>query len=117
MDNSHIWLLSFIVFVPALGALLLALLPRLSGDVTKFITLIITIVVFIPTLVVANPLGMFGTENEVLFQFAADRMQNVFTVPWIPSSLSRFPYILDPPESDEAPNFSPSDQASGLRPG
>ncbi len=71
--------LSLLVFLPALGGLVLAVLPRFSDDAYKLITLGVTIVTFMLSL------GLFVQGNEVNFQAGVAEMQNLFQVDWIPS--------------------------------
>ena len=83
MDKSLI-LLSFIVFLPAAGALLLACIPtKLVGvEAIRYITLAVTGAVF-ATLVLAM-VGPWGGD-DLQFQAAQSSMQQVFSIPWIPS--------------------------------
>ncbi|NOY40485.1 MAG: NADH-quinone oxidoreductase subunit M [Planctomycetes bacterium] len=71
--------LSLLVFLPAVAALVLALLPRLTDDAFKCITLAVTILVFILSL------GMFRLGAGIDFQAGVAEMQNLFQVDWIPT--------------------------------
>ncbi len=72
--------LSLLVFMPALGGLVLAVLPRwFSDDGYKLFTLGVTIFTFMLSL------GLFLQGNEVNFQAGVAEMQNLFQVDWIPS--------------------------------
>ena len=78
MDPSTL-LLSLIVFTPCIGALLVAFVPSKQHDLIRYLTLFTTIVV-----VFLCVLGWFG-NGQTQFKVAADQMQNVFNVAWIPS--------------------------------
>ncbi len=71
--------LSLLVFLPALGALVISLLPRLTDDSYKLISLAITIVVFLLTL------GFFREGAPIAFEPGVAEMQNMFNLDWIPS--------------------------------
>ena len=71
--------LSLLVFLPALSALVVALLPRVTDDAYKLITLAVTIVTFMVSL------GLFVQGNEVHFEAGVAEMQNLFNLDWIPS--------------------------------
>jgi NADH-quinone oxidoreductase subunit M len=70
--------LSALVFLPAVVALVVALLP-LRGEVIKRISLAATAVVFLMSLAM-----IFG-GSEVQFRAGDAEMQNLFSVEWIPS--------------------------------
>lgn len=71
--------LSLLVFLPALGALALALFPRVTDDAYKLITLAVTIIVLMLSL------GLFKQGAGVDFQAGVAEMQNLFNLDWIPS--------------------------------
>ncbi len=71
--------LSLLVFLPALAALVMALLPRLADESYKLISLAVTIFVFILTL------GFFRSGAPIAFERGAAEMQNLFNLEWIPS--------------------------------
>ena len=77
-DNVPL-MLSLVIFLPALGALVLAFAPRGNEDLVKAATLAVTIAVFLLTLAMAFGLGQSGFERQ-----QAD-MQNLFSFQWIPS--------------------------------
>jgi len=79
MSNPHVGLLSFIVFVPALGAAALAFFPKGKDEAIRLFTLATTIVVLVPVLWIALP------NNGQSFDIAAASMQKVFALEWIPS--------------------------------
>ena len=71
--------LSLLVFLPALAALVLSVLPRLADESYKLITLAVTIFVFILSL------NFFRDSADVLFEPGVAAMQNIFSLDWIPS--------------------------------
>jgi NADH-quinone oxidoreductase subunit M len=82
MEQSALIWLSLIVFLPALGALVLAFIPKDQPDVIKLISLAATVAVFLATCVVA--FGWLGTDRAH-FQRGVAEMQDAFSLPWIPS--------------------------------
>jgi len=78
LDNVPL-VLSLIIFLPAVGGLLMACLPRGMEDAVKVGTVGITAVVFLLTVLMALGVGESGFE----LQQAA--MQNLVSFPWIPS--------------------------------
>ncbi len=81
--------LSLLVFLPAVAALALALLPRLTDDAFKCITLAVTILVFILSL------GLFRQGAGIDFQVGVAEMQNMFQVDWIPTFGIQYFMALD----------------------
>ena len=71
--------LSLLVFLPALGALVLAFFPQGRDEAIKFTTLGVTIFTFLLTL------GLFMDSNGVNFEGGVAEMQNLFAVSWIPT--------------------------------
>lgn len=71
--------LSLLVFLPAVAALVLAFVPRVSDDVFRYSTLAVTIVVFLLSL------RLFSGDASVNFEAGVAEMQNLFSVDWIPS--------------------------------
>jgi NADH-quinone oxidoreductase subunit M len=71
--------LSLLVFLPALAALVIAILPRLADESYKLISLAVTIFVFILTL------GFFRKGAPIDFEVGVAGMQNLFNTDWIPS--------------------------------
>ncbi len=71
--------LSLLVFLPALAALVLAVLPRVTDDAYRLFALAATILVFILSL------GLFRQGAGIDFEVGVAEMQNVFNVDWIPS--------------------------------
>ena len=71
--------LSLLVFLPAAAALVLALLPRLSDDACRLISLAATILVFVLSL------GLLRLGAGIDFEAGVAEMQNLFHYDWIPS--------------------------------
>lgn len=85
MDNQSgavLWL-SLIVFLPALGALLLAFIPREKDDVLRYVTLAVTAAVLVVSVMVFLMPGTMGENLE--FSLSTSYMQNVVNLKWIPS--------------------------------
>lgn len=72
-------ILTLIVFLPTFGAILLAFVPSKAHDALRWITLVTTLAVLGICMV-----ALLG-EGDTQFQAAADQMQNVFNLGWIPS--------------------------------
>ncbi|MCC7084121.1 MAG: NADH-quinone oxidoreductase subunit M [Pirellulales bacterium] len=86
MDNPYIFPLSLITFLPALGALVLAFFPRDAKGAIRWLTLIVTVLVFIATVYIAIPRPEGATTSQFDLQAdAARQMQDLFSVPWISS--------------------------------
>jgi NADH-quinone oxidoreductase subunit M len=81
--------LSLLVFLPAMAALVLAVLPRLADESYKLISLAVTIFVFILTL------GFFNSGAPIAFEAGVAEMQNLFNVDWIPSFGIQYFMALD----------------------
>ncbi len=77
MDSAL--LLSVLVFLPAAGALVVAVLPRGADATIKLCSLAVTVFVLLLSLWMA-----FG-EGPGTFEAAQAEMQNLFSLPWIPS--------------------------------
>ena len=73
------FILSTLIFLPALGALVVSLLPKENKDVIRFTTLIITILVLLPTIMLAIPNGTLS------FDIAEPGLQHVVNNSWIPT--------------------------------
>ncbi|HTN76862.1 MAG TPA: proton-conducting transporter membrane subunit, partial [Pirellulaceae bacterium] len=83
MAETYLVVLSLIVFLPVIGAIVLAFLPGDKPDVLRNFTLAITAAVFLLTLLgLVDP---FGWNSPTKFDAALGTMQTVFNVPWIPS--------------------------------
>lgn len=81
MDNASAVVLSLIVFLPVIGAVVLALpiFSRENPEVVKWVTLLFSVATFL--LVVALMLGVGGVK----FSPGVADMQNLFSIDWIPS--------------------------------
>ena len=80
------WLLSLVIFLPALGTLLLAAIPRgndpeRSDRIVRRVSLGITVAVFLLTLRMAIP----GSGSDLDFQLGSSEMQQVSQFAWIPT--------------------------------
>lgn len=83
MLDPHVVLLSAIVFLPVLGAIVLAFVPKTATEVLRYITLGVTAAVFVLTVI--GLLDPFEWGSPSRYQVAAATMQDTFNVPWIPS--------------------------------
>ena len=81
--------LSLLVFLPAAAALVLALLPKVTDDALKLITLAVTIMVFLLSL------GLMRQGVGVDFQVGVAEMQDAFSLSWIPSFGIQYFMALD----------------------
>lgn len=81
--SDPVILLSLIVFLPAAGALVVAFLPKGRGDLMKLVSLMTTIVVFLLTAWMAIPAR--GGESLGRFHLGVAWMQQMFSIPWIPT--------------------------------
>jgi NADH-quinone oxidoreductase subunit M len=79
--TSALVLLSLIVFLPAVGALVLAFFPREQEDTSRWFALAVCAITFLITAWVAIP----GDGTSAQFQVGVAEMQNVFNVSWLPS--------------------------------
>jgi NADH-quinone oxidoreductase subunit M len=77
--SEPITYLSLLVFLPALGALVIAFFPRGRDEAIKYTALGFTIFTFMLTL------GLFFNSRGVRFEQGAAEMQNLFSAAWIPS--------------------------------
>ena len=78
----EVWLLSVLVFLPVLGAIILAFLPNDSDDFIRYVTLAITAATFVLSVF------MFlapGAPTPFAYEATDANMQHTFTVSWIPS--------------------------------
>jgi NADH-quinone oxidoreductase subunit M len=82
MESQYVIWLSAIVFLPAVGALLLMFAPKDKPEQIKLASLFITVVVFLLTLLI--PLGGLGPDSAY-FEKGVAEMQDAFSKDWIPS--------------------------------
>ncbi len=81
---SYALLLSLVIFLPALGALAVALFcPKDKPDSAKALSLAFTVVVFLLTVYMALPDTSGGETSR--FEMGLAQMQNVVNLDWIPS--------------------------------
>jgi NADH-quinone oxidoreductase subunit M len=76
-------ILSLIIFLPVLGALVLAALPRKSLDLMRFFTLGVTLAVFAITAGMAW--SAYFAKDPTIFTVGQSEMQGLFSFSWIPS--------------------------------
>ncbi len=84
MSNPSAIMLTLTVFLPALGALVLAFFPKDRPETVKAFSLAVTIAVFICTLALALP-NSSATDTGTGFAVGKATMQHMFTIPWISS--------------------------------
>ncbi len=78
--NAYVFLLSLIVFLPALGALVIACLPNRNAKLLRSVALVTTAVTFIASL------GVFlCPASDAYFDVSTGTMQSSFALAWIPS--------------------------------
>ena len=75
--DTPLFLLSAIVFLPALGALALAFIPGNRTQEIRWFTLVLTLLVLV--------LCTFGLLMQFSVEEGAGQMQQVFNQSWIPS--------------------------------
>lgn len=80
MDNLTITVITSLIFTPVLGAVLLLFLPSENKQLLRWVTLLITLLVMLPTLWIAMPYS-----DPLSFQTDLAGIQQVVQVPWIPS--------------------------------
>jgi len=80
MENFHAILLTTMVFLPVLGAIVLAFIPSGCKEAIRFTTLCCTLLVLALTLWMAYPGHADGQ-----FDISLAQMQNTFALDWIPS--------------------------------
>ena len=79
--QTYILLLSFIVFAPAIGAIVLAFFPKDKVEAIRLFTLAVTLIVLVSVVWMAIPREDAGSG----FDMGTAAMQDVFKLPWIPS--------------------------------
>ncbi len=78
-------ILSLIIFLPALGALAIAFLPRRQEELLKRTAFLVTVLVFLLTAWVALPSTDQPMGETSRFVIGLGEMQQAFSLPWIPS--------------------------------
>jgi len=76
-------ILSLIVFLPAAGALAIAVMSKEREDFIKLFSFMITLAVFLLTAWLAIP--WWGTGDAATFVVGQAGMQQAFSIPWIPA--------------------------------
>ena len=90
MNNFVIGYMSLLIFLPAIGALVLSLFPARRPELIKLIAFGFTAMVFLMTLWMAVP-DVSSASDTVRFSFdpetreAVAQMQHAFSLGWIPS--------------------------------
>jgi len=79
MENPLL-LFSLIIFAPALGALVLAFVPKDKPEIIRLFTLVVTVLVLVLTILMAIP-----GQLPVSFDLSVDTMQGASQVSWIPT--------------------------------
>src|SRR5690349_83901 len=77
--ESAVSLLSLIVFLPALGALIVAFLPKDKPEAIRWVSLATTVVVFALTVLIAIP------GDNPHFNLGVAKIQDAFSLDWVPS--------------------------------
>jgi len=80
IDPSVI-LLSLVIFLPALGALVIGFLPKGADESIKRLSLAVTAAVFVLTVWIAIPASAQGQRTH--FALESGGMQLAFSIPWI----------------------------------
>jgi NADH-quinone oxidoreductase subunit M len=76
-------ILSLIIFLPVVGSLLIAVLPRSQDELMKRVALATTVAVLVLTMWVAIPAA--DSTDSSRFVLGVGEMQQTFSLPWIPS--------------------------------
>jgi len=84
LDNAVV-MLSLIIFLPALGALVVCLLPKDRDELVKLVSFFTTVAVFLVTVLVAIPAAPDSGRVAFALDERAEAMQYAFSVPWIDS--------------------------------
>ena len=88
--NTAVALLSFVIFLPALAAIVVAFLPKDKPEAAKLFTLFITLVVFGTTLWMAYPRD--PGSDSLHFAIGQPGIQHAVGLPWIEAF--RIEYLL-----------------------
>jgi NADH-quinone oxidoreductase subunit M len=81
--HSDAMFLSLVVFLPALGALLLAFFPKDKPEAIKLTSLAVTVAVFAMTVWMILPGS--SSADSAKFTAGVSELQNAFNLDWIPS--------------------------------
>ncbi len=84
ISSDSIALLSLIIFLPAAGALVIALMRTAQDDTIKRVSLGVTVIVFLLTVWIAIPAVSDGS-GSTRFVMGQAEMQQAFSVEWISS--------------------------------
>ncbi len=87
MSNQYTFLLTLVVFLPAIGALVLAFFPKDRPEAMKYFSLAVTVAVFLLTVYLAWPSSESadGSKTSTGFALGYGPMQDMFSIPWISS--------------------------------
>lgn len=80
MDNLTLTVVTSLIFTPVLGAVVLLCLPAENKPLIRWFTLLVTLLVMLPTLWMALPYS-----EQLSFQTELAGVQQVIQLPWIPS--------------------------------
>jgi proton-translocating NADH-quinone oxidoreductase chain M len=80
MNDSSLYILSLLVFLPALGALVLAFLPSKQEEAIRYFGFGVALVTMILSFI-----AFFVSSSSTKFDASIATMQSVFNVAWIPS--------------------------------
>ena len=83
--DDPVVMLSLIIFLPALGALVVVLLPKERDELAKLVSFFTTVAVFLVTVLVAVPAADDAGRVAFALDARAEAMQHAFSVPWIDS--------------------------------
>ena len=75
-----IYLLSLIVFLPALGGLVIAFLPGNKPELIRYVTFGVCLATLALSII-----AFFAPQSAAFFNVEKSQMQAVFNIPWIPS--------------------------------
>ncbi len=80
MDNLTLTVVTSLIFTPVLGAVVLLCFPAENKPLIRWFTLLVTLLVMLPTLWMAMPYS-----EQLSFQTDLAGVQKVIQLPWIPS--------------------------------
>ncbi|PQO33749.1 NuoM family protein [Blastopirellula marina] len=80
MDNLTLIVVTSLIFTPVLGAVVLLCFPAENKPLIRWFTLLVTLLVMLPTLWMALPYS-----EQLSFQTELAGVQQVIQLPWIPS--------------------------------